>query len=187
MISDVMEYYKMINDNHISLIYNGPIWADGVEGIGGALKKRLEIDELSATVSQSVFSVFIEQMYNVLNYSADKELFHSESQGKEFQVAPGIFIMGVKDKQYFIQCGNKIKNDNIQFIKDKIDYLNTLDKQELRKYYRERLKAENDNPESMGAGIGLIEIAKRSSSKMEYTFSPLEEGYSFFTLYVTVG
>lgn len=187
MISNMLEYYNMIKENNISIVYNGPIWADGVEGIAQTLRKRLEIDELPLVTSQSVFSVFVEQMYNMLHYSADTELFYSESKDKEFQVASGVFILGVKDKQYFIQCGNRIKNNHIALVKERIDHLNTLDKKELRKYYKERIKAENDNPESQGAGIGLIEIARRASSKIKYEFEPMEEGYSFYTLFVTVG
>lgn len=187
MILNMLEYYKMIRENNISIIYNGPIWADGVEGIGQTLRKRLEIEDLPLPISQSVFSVFIEQMYNILHYSADKETVFSEHAGKEFEMASGVFMLGVMDKKYFIQCGNKIKNEHMQLVKQRIDHLNTLDKTELRKYYKERIRAENDNPESKGAGIGLIEIARRASSKMEYEFTPLEDGYSFFTLFVTVG
>lgn len=57
----------------------------------------------------------------------------------------------------------------------------------MRKYYKERIKAENDNPESRGAGLGLIEIAKRASSKIEYSFTDMDETSSFFTMYVTIG
>ena len=71
-------------------------------------------------------------------------------------------------------------------MKKRIDYLNTLDKQELRKIYREKIRAENDDPDSQGAGIGLIEIARRASSKIEYRFTPLDSGDTFFTLFVTV-
>lgn len=187
MIPNMLEYYNLIRQNEISIIYNGPIWGEGVEGIAETLRKRLEIEELPTSISQSVFSVFVEQMQNILNYSADKETFHSESKGKEFEVATGIFILGVQDKKYYIQCGNKVKNNQIDLIKERIDYLNTLDRQGLRKFYKERLRAENDNPESKGAGIGLIEIAKRASSNMEYDFTLMEEGYSFFSLYVTIG
>lgn len=188
MISNMLDYYKMIRDNNISIIYNGPIWSGGVEGLGQTLRNRLAIDDLPLSISQSVFSVFVEQMQNMLNYSAEMESFHRETTGEDLQIATGVFILGIIDKQYFIQCGNKIRNESIALVKERIDLLNTMDKAELRKYYKERMRAEDDNPESKGAGIGLIEIARRASSKMDYEFSPLDEdGYSFFTLFVTVG
>jgi len=71
-------------------------------------------------------------------------------------------------------------------LKERIDFLNTLDKKELRQFYKEQMKAENDNPESKGAGLGLTEIARRATSKIEYEFIPYGEGLSYFTMYVTV-
>lgn len=187
MIGDMLTYYNMVKDNKIGIIYNGPIWAEVVEDMGETVKKRLEIDALPLGVSQSVFSVFVEQMYNILHYSAEKNQFRSEQSGKEFDVASGVFILGCNDKQYFVQCGNKIHCKQMDLIRQRIDYLNTLDKAEMRKFYKERVKAENDNPDSRGAGIGLIEIARRASSKIEYAFEPLEDEFCFFTLYVNIG
>lgn len=187
MINNILGYYNLIKDNGITIIYNGPIWSEVVEDIGTTLKKRLEIDELPLSISQSVFSVFVEQMYNILHYSAEKDQFSCGASGKDFDVATGVFILGSKEKKYFIQCGNKIKNSQMRLIKERIDYLNTLDKPGLRKFYKERLKAENENPESKGAGIGLIEIARRANSKMEYSFEALDENNCFFTLCVNIG
>lgn len=184
MIKDMLSCYTMLRDNNINIIYSGPIWPEGIEGIGATLRKRLEFDKLPLSASQSVFSVFVEQMNNVLMYSADKELV--ESDGKAVSAKRGLFVLGSKGRSYFLQSGNLIKSENAELIKNRIEYLNTLDKSELRKYYREQLKGENDNPESLGAGLGLIEIARRAASKIEYSFTPLEDGSSFFSMFVTI-
>jgi hypothetical protein len=99
----------------------------------------------------------------------------------------GTFILGKEGKTYYIQTGNVMKSKNVEMVKNKLDYLNTLDKQALRKYYKEQSKLENDNPESKGAGLGFIEIARRISSKIEYSFTPYGENHTFFTMYITIG
>jgi len=176
----------MLSDKDIMLIYSGPLWSEGIGGIAGTLKKRLEYDEMPMEMSQEVFSVFVEQMNNMLMYSAEKKL--SELADESHILSPkGTFILGKKDKTYFIQTGNVMKNSNIELVKNKIDYLNTLDKKELRKYYKEQMRLENTNPESKGSGLGFIEIARRISSKIDYSFTPYAEGFTFFTLYVTIG
>ncbi|UQZ88335.1 hypothetical protein C4J81_03585 [Deltaproteobacteria bacterium Smac51] len=186
MILDMLSYYKMIKKNNINIIYSGPIWSDGIEGIGGTLRKRLEFDDMPLSASQSVFSVFVEQMNNILMYSADKEPFPS-SDDRIFDVSKGVFILGSRDRTYFIQSGNVMRDESVEMMKNRIEHLNTLDKSELRKYYKEQIKSENANPESKGAGLGLIEIARRASSKIDYTFTPLEDGLTFFSMYVTIG
>ena len=185
MIMDMLEYYYMLKKNNINIIYSGPIWADGVEGIGGTLRKRMAFDDLPFSASQSVFSVFVEQMNNMLMYSAEKERFQGNDE-KQFGVSTGAFILGAQGKTYFLQSGNVVKNEDVELLKNRIDYLNTLDKKELRKYYKEQIKSENDNPNSRGAGLGLIEIARRASSKIEYSFTPVEDGLSFFSMFVII-
>lgn len=179
-------YYDMIKKNNINIIYSGPIWGDGVEGIAGTIRKRLEFDELTLTAAKSVFIVFVEQMNNMLMHSTEKQNNIAKEE-KIFDVSYGVFILGAKEKTYFLNSGNLVNNDRVEFLKNRIDYLNTLDKDGLKKYYKQQIRSENSNSESMGAGIGLTEIAKRASSKIEYSFEPYEEGISFFSMHVTIG
>lgn len=186
MILDMLQYYNMVKEKGLNIIYSGPIWADGVEGLGHTLRKRLEFDALPLSASQAVFSVFVEQMNNMLMYSTDQEVFQ-EQDGAALDVSSGVFILGSRNKQYFLQSGNMMDAKQVPAMKARIDFLNTLDKTELRKYYKEQIKAENPNSDSKGAGLGLIEIARRASSKIEYTFDPIAEGQTFFTMFITIG
>ena len=183
---DMMEHHKMLRDNKITLVYSGPLWAEGISGVAGTLKKRMEFDELPLETSQEVFSVFVEQMNNMLMYSAEKEQY--DAPGEPHSEAPkGTFILGTKGKAYFIQTGNLMKTESVESVKSRIDYLNTLDKQELRKYFKEQSRIETVDPESKGAGLGLIEVARRISSKIEYVFTPYDDKHTFFSMYVTIG
>jgi hypothetical protein len=175
----------MLNDNNVNVIYSGPIWANGIDGLAEMLIKRLEFDDLPFTATQAVFSIFIEQINNMMMYSAEKDK-KNDAEGNLLEISKGVFILGVQGTSYFIQSGNLVTNYSAGILKERIDHLNTLDKKELRRYHKERLKAENDNPESQGAGIGLIEVARRSSSPIEYEFEPHDDERQHFTMYITV-
>jgi len=182
---NILEYSKLLAEHNISIIYSGPLWAEGIDGLAEFLQKRLDMDKMSLSASQAVFSVFVEQMNNMLMYSAEKERREHPETGT-LETSNGIFVLGSQDKSYYVQTGNVIKNNSVGLLKERIDFLNTLDKQELRQFYKEQMKTENDNPESRGAGLGLTEIARRATSKIEYEFIPYGEGLSYFTMYVTV-
>ena len=182
---NVRQYRDMLNEHNINVIYSGLIWANGIDGIAEILIKRLEFDDVPMSASQSVFSIFVEQINNMMMYSAEKEL-KNDSEGNVVEVSKGIFILGIQGKKYFIQSGNLVTKSNAEILKTRIDHLNTMDKKELRQYYKERMKAENDNPESKGAGIGLIEIARRSSSPIEYNFEPFDDDLQYFTMYISI-
>lgn len=185
MSLSVPDYVKILEDNNISIMYSGPIWAGGIDGMAEMLQRRLDIDDLPLSASQSIFSVFVEQMNNMLMYSVEKEPFE-QKEGGQVEISKGIFILGIKDKTYFIYTGNLLKDNSAALLKERIDHLNSLDKKGLRKYYKERLQAENDNPESKGAGLGLIEVARRTSSKIKYEFQPRNDGMQYFTMYVEI-
>jgi hypothetical protein len=179
---NILEYSKLLAKYNISMIYSGPLWAEGIDGMAEFLQKRLDMDDMPLSESQAVFSVFVEQMNNMLMYSVEKE----KHEHPEAETSSGIFVLGTCDKSYYVQTGNVIRDSSVGLLKERIDFLNTLDKKELRQFYKEQMKAENDNPESKGAGLGLTEIAKRATSKIEYEFIPYGEGLSYFTMYVTV-
>jgi len=183
---NILEYNKMLNDNGINVIYSGPIWANGIDGLADMMLKRLEFDEASTSASQSVFSVFVEQINNMMMYSAEKDK-RSDNEGNSLEVSRGVFILGIEKDSYFIQTGNLVSNYSAEILKERIDYLNTLDKKELRRYQRERMKADNDNPESRGAGLGLIVVARRASSPIEYKFEPYDDQRQFFSMYISIG
>ena len=183
MMTDMMEFYNMTKKCNLDIIFSGALWDDSIEGIGEILRKRMAFEEMSLSASQAVFSVFVEQMNNMLMYSEERQ----KNENRPGAVPKGVFLLGSRDGVYIAQSGNVMKNKNVAWIKDRIDHLNTLDKPDLRKYYMEQIRAENAHAESKGAGIGLIEIAKRVNAPIEYEFKPYGDGLTFFTMCVTIG
>ena len=59
-----------------------------------------------------------------------------------------------------------------------------MDKHEQRKYLRKKLRSAVDK-HNRGAGVGFIEMAKRSSEKLEYKFEELD-GKLFFHILVYI-
>lgn len=111
MMLDILEYYRMMMERDINIIYCGPLCSDGIECIGGTLKKRLEQDALPLSAAQAVFSVFVEQMNNMLMYSAEKEELDI-GDGGTASTSKGIFVLGKQGGEYFIQTANMM-NPNL--------------------------------------------------------------------------
>jgi len=185
MIFDMVAYSDMIKNLNINIIYSGPMWDEGIKGIAEMVKAHLDHDDLPGSSAKAIFSVFVEQVTNMLMYSAEKEQYVQPDKGN-VDVSIGLLVLGHREKAFFIQTRNAIKNERVKFLKDRIDHLNTLDKKELRQLHKEQVRSENDNPESQGAGLGLIEIARRTTKPIGYTFEPAGEGLSYFTMYAEI-
>ena len=183
MVINMQEYIDSLKNRNISISYNGPLWEDGIISMADMLKSQMSQQNLPKRASKTVFSVFVEQMTNMLMYSAGREKYGQDGND---EVPTGMLVLGQKDNSFFIQTGNEIHNYNAEHVKKRIDYLNTLDKDELRQHNKERLRGENDNPDSKGAGLGLIEIARRVTAPISYTIEPINDELSYFSMYVEI-
>lgn len=83
-----------------------------------------------------------------------------------------------------IVAGNAIKNENIPALEKRLEQLASLNKQELKHLYLEVL-ANSGFSEKGGAGLGLIMIARKTEG-MTWSFTPIDEQMSFFSLKVVV-
>jgi len=186
---DLSEYMGVVEKLNIKVIYSGPLWEDGIKGLADMVKTHLSHDQVKVNASKAIFSVFIEQVTNMLMYSAEKKEYSQPPDNELVNVSIGTLILGNrtdKSDTFFVQTKNAVKNDNISFLKTTLDHLNTLDKNELRQLHKRKLRSDDNHPESQGAGLGLIEIARRAITPIGYSFEPISDSLSFFTLYVEI-
>lgn len=178
MLEDVMAFYENLCRESIIFCFNGPISQSLIEGIGDVLRQKMKLEDTSTGVSQKVFGIFVEQMQNVINYSAEKK---QEQLNGSVDVRSGVLIVTHKNGRYCIYSGNYIKNSEKAYLSEQLDLLKSMNQAELKAYYREQRK--NPPPEgSKGAGLGFIETARKASEPLEYKLQIKDEDMAFFSL-----
>lgn len=176
------DLYTELESRKILFCYSGPITQTNIEGIGATLRRNLEVEDAGNATILSVFSIFVEHVQNILNYSAEK-LGKNEDEN---ELRVGIVVIGHESGgDYYIYCGNKIYTQDVPKLKSNIENVRNLSKDELNALYRERRKMEIQ-PSSKGAGLGLIEMARRSSEPLGYSFEQIDDEFSFFSIKVVV-
>ncbi len=172
----MLNFRNQLHENGITFCYSGFMTEDLLLGIGNTIKKKMEISEMDKKKSKSVFSVFVEQMQNVIRYSAERET-HSDST----ELSYGILTVGEADGKAFVTCGNIVRAADTPRLKNGLDKIKGLDKEGLKALWKETLKG--DTPEgSKGAGVGFIDIARRAEGGIEYDFVEVDQDRFFFTL-----
>jgi hypothetical protein len=86
---------------------------------------------------------------------------------------------------YHIVTGNYIANENVTGMKNRLDEVNALSKEELKEYYKQIL---NNGEMSLkgGGGLGMIDIARKTGQKLGYHFEKIDEKVSFFNLDIKI-
>ena len=90
-------------------------------------------------------------------------------------------MIGKEDTDYYVITGNYILNEKVNAVKEKLERVNRCDKEELKKLYQEILSNEGMSDKGT-AGLGMIDIARKSGQKLGYDFHYVDENYSFFSL-----
>lgn len=181
VIAKLMELQNTLKRDGILISFSGRFSQGIIEELGEAIKKHMEAEETSKTEIFNVFAVFVEQTHNIKNYAATK----AGDQDYEAIANSGIVTIGKDDHGYFVCSGNLIANEDAAALIPRIDALRELDKAELKRLYKEQMKREIP-PGSQGAGLGLIDIARKASQPIQYAVLRIDDTHSFFTLNVIV-
>ncbi len=174
-ISRLLELKSGLEVEGIKICYVGPVSQGILQEIGESVKSSIETG-VDSSIGEKVFSVFVEQVQNIMKYSSEIEKVENDTE-----IRSGISIIGEMKGKVYCATGNKVTNEIVTNISEKLDKLKTMDKSELKTLYKEKMRKGPD-PGSKGAGLGFIEMARRSSEPLEYHISKLDENHSFFAL-----
>lgn len=168
--------FKNMQQDNLEYTYRGHFSTAITDNILSLAESNLEETKDKLKIRKRVYFIMVEGLQNITRHQEES------SEGKE---EPGLFVIQRKKNSYYITTGNLIKKDNIYKLKDQLEKINSLDATELKEYYREILNSRSFSNKG-GAGLGLIEIARKSGKKLLYDFENLNEKYSFFYLHTEI-
>jgi len=180
-----LSFRKELEDRGIVFSYSGYLNEDILSGIGNALRSKMTIDRTEEKISRAVFSAFVEQVQNVIRYSAETSTQASSGEvaGEEALVLPyGLVAIGeYPDGQHFVTCCNMVLSSGTKKLSEQLESIRGLDRKELGALMRQQLR--DGPPEgSKGAGVGFIAIAREANGNWDYDIvENAKEGFDFFS------
>ena len=78
-----------------------------------------------------------------------------------------------------------MSNDQVPQLQDKLEKINSLDKDGLKAFYKDLIQA-SEISDKGGAGLGFVDIARKSGQKLEYDFHEINKEFSFFALKIKI-
>jgi len=178
---DIYDFYDKMERNQIMLSFKGVITSELLTSVLQIMEVKLEnLDEAPKT-KKKVFNVLVECLQNLYH--------HIDENGKN--VGPvkanrsAIFMIGKKNGEFSIITGNFIPTDNVSSLKGRLDEINQMDRETLKAHYKSVLN-NGEMSDKGGGGLGMIDIAKKSGQPLEYSFMPVDDENSFFSLNVKI-
>jgi hypothetical protein len=180
LAQELLDIRAVLRRRGIIFAYSGYVTEAVLTGVGEALKQKLTIEDASTKTMRSVFAVFVEQMQNIIRYSAERLPPDAEDA-----LRYGLLTIAQDNGEYIVYTGNVVRREDVERMRLHLDEILTLDKRELRNRYKEQLRV-GPGVLSRGAGIGLIEIARRASRPLEFDFVDIDDRTAFFALKASV-
>ncbi len=173
----VSQLERLMADNKVYLIWSGHITTDVGKEVLSFTETKLTEEEIESNLRKRVFSILVEILENVAKYSPGREA--------EEKYGMPVAMIRLEDKVYSLTTGNLILNERVDHLKDKLDTINKYDKVGLKELFRKSLSGQTIESDSTG-NMGLIDMARKSGSKLVYQFEQLNDQYSYYTLTVKV-
>jgi hypothetical protein len=159
--------------------YKGAASNDLLTSILAIAQSKLAEVENKSVVKKRVFTILVEIIQNIYHHFAAVEI---DNLHEDDSIA---FILSKIDDTYIIITGNYVARGDVAALKSRIDEVNAMNAEQLKEKYRETLNTGEVSAKG-GAGLGIIDIARRSGSKLEYSFREYSPKYSFFSLTVKI-
>lgn len=181
---DLLCLRRKIIENNIILLFEGKMSQGVLVALVDMLREKLNAAEetgdnrMQYTV-RKLYAIFVELAQNIQNHSFEQEIVGKTSVGS------GIIVMRENTDYFTITSGNSMPSNDADKLLQYCHYLNSLDADALKKLYKEKLREARREGEK-GAGIGLIEIMRKSESLLETTMQTLDEQTVFFTLSINI-
>lgn len=157
----------------LNYIYRGEFNSDITNYILSLAEKNIVESKIKGRTKKRVFHIMVESLQNITRH---------QDFSNEDLAQTAFFSIQKNGSTFFITTGNIINKSDIPPLKEKLERLNKLSKNELTKTYLEILNDGKISPKG-GAGLGLIEIVRKSGNKLYYDFKNLSNDKAFIYMH----
>lgn len=163
--------YELLNEEKIEYVFRGNINEQISDGILSLAEVSLEEQKDFSKISKRIYFILIEGLQNITRHQEHLENIEDYNDG--------FIVIQRKEDGYVITTGNACKKEDVGNLRNILDKINNLSEDELNEYYRNIL-TNNTFSSKGGAGLGMIEIARKSGNKIAYDFQKISSSHSYF-------
>lgn len=173
LVYKVYELYQALEEDSLSLFYLGDVSDSITEKLIALNDRRISGQENDIKSGRKVAFLIAECFQNVIRHQEQPV----EMAGKKGSAS--MFMIRHLYHQYAVASVNLVRNERVTPLQEKLKNLSRLNSTELRKMYLDILPI-GELSDKGGAGLGLIEMARRTGQQFQYDFEQKDDQQSLF-------
>lgn len=174
----IYDLHRTMMSQKLILVYQGDFTQESTKSILAMAERNLDSSGEEGNIKRKVFNVMVEALQNIVKHS--DELVEGQMRSHA-----AIFLIGKEENRYTIMSGNPIRKGSVASLEEKLNHINSLDKEGLKELYKDIIKNTTIS-EKGGAGLGFVDMARKSGEKLAFDFPEMSAEYCFFCLTVHV-
>lgn len=181
-LTNVYNLYRTMEEENVILSFKGIVTAELLTSVLHIMETKMESMHETPRIKKKVFNVLVECLQNLYHHVDESP----SPATKEHLERKSALVLIVKEKgNFLIRTGNYIDNDKAQELQKRLNIINSMDKEGLKAYYQDSLNSSMVSTKGT-AGLGMIDIARKSGNKLDFEFLKINEETSFFCLNVKI-
>lgn len=163
-----------MTSNDVLIYYKGPFDELILNKISDFLRHKFPG---TPKLGKKLFSVFIELAQNISYYSAENNVFGTETD----RYGVGTLMIYDSSDKYILTAGNLAEKKYANEMVEKCEKLNQMASEELQALKKE-IRSKPRYEKQTGGNIGLVHIALKAQNPLTIEMRPQDGKYVFFSI-----
>lgn len=185
-MKDTLGYLELIHKPYsqllaieIILAYEGNVTHQVMKAVTSVVEERLDDEEEGEAIQRKVYHIMVECLQNINRHA---EAFNNDNTDYPGR---GALLVTKQEDVYTVTTVNLIKKSLVSDLDNFLEKINPLSEKELNELYKTQL-AEGKISLKGGAGLGFIDIRRKTGNNLKYQFVDHDDENSFFIFKVII-
>ncbi|MBI9066838.1 MAG: hypothetical protein JEZ09_06055 [Salinivirgaceae bacterium] len=179
MVFSVQNWLAKHSKDEVLFLFKGVVSGSLITDSLDKIEENIE--NASSRAKKKIYNVLVECLQNLFHHSLTvKENDDGVEQGKF-----AICLLTKNQIGYHIIAGNFVNQKQKDFLSKHLENINSLNNEELKDLYKEILNNQEFSDKG-GGGLGMVDMARKSGSKLDFEFHNYTKEYYFFSLIINI-
>lgn len=174
----IYDRYSTLQIKDITLVFEGQITHQVMKALTSLVEDQLD-DVEDDRVLRRVYHVMVESLQNINRHAEAYEYRGHPYPGM------GLVLVAKNPERFQVTTGNIVETGHTEELAMFLGKLNNLDGDSLDDLYKKQMREGILSPQG-GAGLGFIDIRRKTGNPLDYSFVKIDEETSFFIFTSTV-